>query len=285
MPPIRPALPMMRPAAGLDVLPLATPTLRPATHTNTAFVGRDEVWIVDPATPYHAAQEALLGAVEAVSAAGRTPRGIVLTHHHHDHVAGATWLREQTGLSIWAHPTTAGLLDGEVQVDRPLVADDLLAGSDHGDDWWHVLHTPGHAPGHLALWEPERRLLIGGDMVASVGTILVAPPDGHMATYIAQLERLAALQPTVLVPSHGDVIGNPVAVLEHYISHRLAREARVLATLDGEPLALMAITEKSYPDVPKALHGLATGSTLAHLIKLAEEGRAQRLADDRWVAR
>ncbi len=283
MSPISPALPRIRVADGVVVLPLATPTLPPATHTNTVLLGREDVWIVDPATPYEAARATLLELVTGLAARRRTPRGIVLPHHHRDHVGGAAWLRERTGLRIWAHPTTARLLESELSVDHPLVADDVLAGGARRDDWWHALHTPGHAPGHLCLWQPERRLLIAGDMVASKGTIIVAPPDGHMATYLGQLERLAGLAPETLVPSHGGVISDPVAVLRRYIAHRLGREAAVLGALTGEPADLMTITRAAYPDVPPALHGLASGSTLAHLIKLDEQGRARRLSDERWA--
>jgi len=246
-------------------------------------VGRRDVWVVDPAPLREAPRQALLAEVRAHAAAGRTPRGIVLTHHHHDHVGAASWLREETGLPILAHPVTASLLADRLTVDRPLVEGDALTGSEAPDDRWEVLHTPGHAPGHICLWEPVRRLLVAGDMIAAVGTVVIAPPDGHMATYIRQLERLAALRPERLVPAHGAVVEDPVARLEFYVRHRLEREGRVVDALDDDPIELMALTARSYPDVPRALHGLASASALAHLIKLEEEGRARRLADGRWV--
>ena len=46
----------------------------------------------------------------------------------------------------------------------------------------------------MVLWQPERGALIAGDMGAAIGTIIIEPPDGHMATYIAQLQRLSALE-------------------------------------------------------------------------------------------
>ena len=275
---------VMRPSGGLTVLPLATPTLPPATATNTAFVGREDVWVVDPATPWDAPRAELLAAVRGLAGEGRSPRGIVLTHHHIDHVGGAAWLRAQTGLPILAHAVTARLLGGALSVDRELAEGDVLAGSGACDDQWHVLHTPGHAPGHICLWEPSRRWLVAGDMVATVGTILIAPPDGHMATYLAQLARLAELAPERIFPAHGDVITDPVGRLRFYIAHRHEREARVLAALDPrEARDLATLTEKSYPDVPRALHRLAAGSALAHLLKLEEDGRARRADPEHWV--
>jgi hydroxyacylglutathione hydrolase len=77
-----------------------------------------------------------------------------------------------------------------------------------GDVDWEVLHTPGHAPGHLSLWQPEERLLMVGDALSDydVGWINRAldGPDAA-ATALASLRRLAALDARVLLPSHGPI--------------------------------------------------------------------------------
>ncbi len=141
-------------APGVEILALRTPTLPPATHTNTVFVGREQVWVVDPATPFEGERERLLQHVERVlPATGRRPRGIFLTHHHVDHVSGAVWLRERTGLPIHAHATTARLAGRGLTVDVTLGEGDTLQGSERSDDRWRVLHTPGHASDHLVLWQ------------------------------------------------------------------------------------------------------------------------------------
>lgn len=274
-----------RPAPGLDVLALRTPTLPPATRTNTSLLGRRDVWIVDPATPHDADRGLLLAAVDELVRQRRRPMGIVLTHHHPDHVGAADWLRERLGLAIWAHPETARLLADELEVDHGAVEDDIFPGSDAADDRWHVLFTPGHAPGHICLWEPVRRFLVAGDMVAGVGTIIIAPPDGHMATYLAQLARLEALEAALLVPAHGDVITGPTERLRATREHRLGRERKVAAALAAEPRELMEITRRAYEDAPPAIHRLASASARAHLDKLVEDGVARALTDDRWSRR
>ena len=264
------------------MIPLRSPTLPPATHTNTSFIGGTCYWIVDPATPYPDEQERLLRAIGELDAQGRRALGIILTHHHADHIGAARWLHGEIKAPIFAHPLTKDLLAGQLDVHVTLEDGDTLRGSKNYGDAWTVLHTPGHASGHIALWNEMQSILVGGDMVASTGTILVEPPDGHMATYIAQLKRLCDLGPRVIVPAHGEVIAAPVELLEHYIRHRLKREAKVLGKLSMTPQALQQITAASYDDVPKSLHRLAEGSTHAHLIKLREEGRAHSLADGRW---
>lgn len=260
---------------GLDVLALRTPTLPPASETNTSFVGREDVWIVDPATPWEDARARLLATVKALPATGRRAAGIVLTHHHPDHVGAAAWLREQADLPVYAHARTAELLGHALRVDRVLAEGDTLRGSDSADDRWQILHTPGHASGHIVLWERQRRLMVAGDMVAGVGTILVETPDGHMATYIAQLERLAALEPGQLVPAHGPVLDDGAGKLRETAQHRRMREGLVVAALAAGGAGLAELTRRSYPELPRPLLPLAERSCLAHLLKLCEEGRAR----------
>ena len=116
--------------------------------------------------------------------------------------------------------------------------------------------------------------LAAGDLVAGIGTIIVQPPRGDMAAYLASLDRMIALAPTVLLPSHGPATTDAVARLEAYKAHRLAREAKVVAALDAEePRSLGAITAVAYDDVPAVFHPLAEGAVHAHLLKLEAEGR------------
>ena len=270
------------PGEEIFVLPLRTPTLPPATHTNTSFVGGECYWIVDPATPHTDERGKLLDMIAALERKGRRALGIVLTHHHTDHVGAAAWLREELKVPIFGHPLTKDLLSGKIDVHIELDEGDTLRGSKSINDLWQVFHTPGHASGHVVLWNESNRVLVGGDMVASSGTILVEPPDGHMATYIKQLMRLRELRPAAIVPAHGEVIHKPVELLTYYIEHRLAREAKVLSRLTAEEQSLSAITAASYEDIPVSLHRLAEGSTHAHLIKLEEEGRAVSCPERRW---
>ena len=257
-------------APDLTVFALRTPTLPPATATNTVLVG-EQPFIVDPATPHAAERATLKAVIAACRAAARAPRGIVLTHHHTDHVGAAAWLAAEEGLEIHAHRRTVALLAGKLAVDRELAAGDELGG-------WCVLHTPGHASGHIVLHEPARGYLVVGDMVATVGTIVVDPPDGHMGSYLASLRALRALRAEVVVPAHGAPIVGADAVaahFDHYLRHREAREALVAAALGDAPSPIAEITRRAYPELAPPLLPLAARSALAHLEKLAEEGRAE----------
>ena len=250
---------------GLAYIPLVTPTLPPAQHTLCFLLGDEEIVLVDPG-PGDGEQ---LKRLEAVLQ-GRKVTAVVLSHHHADHVGGVEWCQAR-GWPLWAHARTAEQLPG-CQLDRQLRDGDRVQG-------WQVLHTPGHASGHLALWEPQTSILLCGDLVSGLSTILVPPPDGDMSDYLESLKRCQELKPRLVLPSHGGPFGPGSDLLGRTLSHRLEREARVVEALGG---SFGEILGQAYADVSGPALQLAKISLQAHLLKLEREGRTQR-RDDRWL--
>ena len=276
---------MLRPrelSRTVALFPARTPTLPPATHTNSYALGARDVLLVEPATPYADEQRAWIEWARGLPSAGRRPVAILLTHHHVDHVSGADVLSRELSLPLWAHADTASRV--EVRVDRLLADGDAIDLAAPVPSRWRVLHTPGHAPGHVCLHDEEEGTLVVGDMVASVGTILIAPGDGDMAVYLAQLERLASLGATVALPAHGEPIDEPTALFRHYVAHRLGRERKVLAAVAAEgPEGATAeeLVPVAYDDVPPTTWPVALLSLQSHLAKLVAEGRVRTAAGAR----
>lgn len=254
---------------GLVRLALRTPTLPPATATNTLIVGRRRLAVIEPATPDADEQRALDDALAARIDAGAEVVAILLTHHHRDHIGYADALRRRLGAPIYAHPATAERLP--FAVDAALDDGDTL---DLGDGFaLDAIFTPGHAPGHLVFRERASAIFYVGDLVAGEGTILIDPEDdGDMGLYLESLRRVAELAPRALIPAHGPVLGDPQAILRRYVDHRLAREARVLAALTAGPASFEALLARVYDDTPRALWPLAARSLEAHLQKLERDG-------------
>jgi glyoxylase-like metal-dependent hydrolase (beta-lactamase superfamily II) len=268
-------------APWIRVLPVRTPTLPPATRTNCYIVGEAGAAVaIDPATP-HADEQARLD--DYVAREGIHLAAVVLTHHHIDHVGDAARLAGKHGVPVWAHRETAARVDGRVQISRTLEDGERL---DVGPGGLRALFTPGHAPGHLCFVDAAAKAIVAGDMVASVGTIIVEPGDGgDMRLYLDSLRRLRGEVDggaTTLLPAHGPPIVDGGARLDFYVAHRLEREGRVAAALGDAPATVAELVPPVYPDVAAALYPLAARSLLAHLYKLEYEGRARRHEDGRW---
>jgi glyoxylase-like metal-dependent hydrolase (beta-lactamase superfamily II) len=153
-----------------------------------------------------------------------------------------------------------------------------------GDGRWHlqVLHTPGHARGHLAFYEPSYGLLFAGDMVSTQTSVVIYPPDGDLAVYLDSLRRLRALPARLLLPAHGNVSARPHDVIDGALAHRVKREAQLVEMLRESPATIAELTPRLYRGVPVALWGFAQAQLLAGLLKLQQEGRARSTGQERW---
>ncbi len=105
-----------------------------------------------------------------------------------------------------------------------------------------------------------------------------------MAEYERQLERLRALGPRTLYPSHGPPAPDAPAALAKFRLHRRGREGLVLDALIAGGGTLAEVTTRAYADTPTAVHPVAERSCLAVLEKLLAEGKARRDGARWWAA-
>lgn len=224
----------------LDLERVIAPNPGPMTleGTNTWVVGRDPAWVIDPGP----ADRGHLEAVREAAAARGGIGGVVLTHSHADHAAGAELLE----------PPPSPARDGEPV--GPFVA----------------LFTPGHAPDHFAFL--LGRACFCGDLVLGEGSSIVPPDGGSLSAYLDSLRRLQALDLELLLPGHGPPIDDPAAKLEQYIEHRLERERKLLAAIERGVRDRAELLAAAWDDVPEPLRRYAEIAMQAHLDKLAEEG-------------
>ena len=257
-------------APGLRRLTAPNPGVMTGPGTNTYLVGTGDVAVVDPG-PH---DEVHLAAVEsAVEHAGGRIRWVLVTHTHPDHAPGATALARRSGAALIGHAAVADF------------APDVCA----GDGWrleapsfsLEALYTPGHASDHLCWLLEGSRVLLSGDHVMGGVTVVIAPPDGDMAAYLASLRRLLAMTPPIeaIAPGHGRLLGTPATVVTGILAHRAAREAVVLGALEASGTASVdELVGRVYRDVDAALFPVARLSLWAHLEKLVADGRAHEVA-------
>ena len=246
----------------------------PGTNTYLIDGGGDGGWsVIDPG-PLDADH------VRAILAAAPGPiRSIFVTHTHVDHSPATVMLKAATGALVHGRVATyPDRQDATFTTDRVLNDGETIALGP--DATLRVVHTPGHASNHLCYLLEEERTLFTGDHVMQGSTVVINPPDGDMAAYIASLRSLAK-EPGAklewLAPGHGFLIEKPVDAFERIVRHRLKRETKLIDALTELIATEGAVSEPSllkrvYEDVPERMHPVAMRSLLAHLFKLRDEG-------------
>ncbi|HEX4872569.1 MAG TPA: MBL fold metallo-hydrolase [Nevskiaceae bacterium] len=264
-------MPVIEPLIGVRQLRVLSKTLPPATATNCFVLGDEGARqvLVDPSPTDDGEMERLLAAI-----AGYRIEEIFLTHHHPDHRERADVMARRLGVPLGLsreteqhlRRTAPGFLEGLVL--RHYQDGDVLT------RWLgqplRVLAVPGHDEGQLALMPDNRAWCLVGDLIQGVGTVVIHRPEGHMGRYFQTLERVIALAPRVIIPSHGFAMGSTYR-LEETLRHRREREAQVLALHQAgqdEDAMLAAI----YPSLDPRLLPLARANIRSHLEKLVEDG-------------
>ena len=265
---------------GIFMTPLTTPTLPPATTTNTYIVGQDRLYLVDPATPDQTEQQRLFAVMDEMLAAGKRFEAILLTHHHADHVGAVTAVSQRYQLRLRAHPLTYQRLAGGYLPGPPLHDGerlDLGPAPDGVKDWQLlVIHTPGHAVDHLCFLESRYQSALVGDMLSTVSTIIIDPPEGHMRTYLNSLARLRGLPIKTVFPAHGPAQQDGLRLIGKLLEHRQERENKIIQALGVNVQGIDELLPRVYDDVAPSVYPVAARSLLAGLIKLEEDGVCRR---------
>lgn len=224
------------------------------TLVNVVFYGPpnagDRGWVlIDAGLPGCA--NAIIRAADRRFGAETRPAAIILTHAHFDHVGSLVALaRRWESVPIYAHAQEQPYLRGQSEYPPPdpSVGGGLMAllspffpkspldvsawlnvlpadGTVPEMPGWRWIHTPGHTPGHIALWREEDRSLIAGDAFVttcqeSAAAVMLQSPELHgppmyftpdWISAQASVERLAALEPELAVTGHGRAMrGEPM---------------------------------------------------------------------------
>jgi glyoxylase-like metal-dependent hydrolase (beta-lactamase superfamily II) len=305
-------------------LPLPWPGI---PHCNAwALAAGDGIVLVDCGMHEPGSLSHLERALEMVGLRIELVRLLVCTHAHSDHYGQAGPVMQRAGCELWMHPdhghTTAAAVDPEAALARRLeiarsagvpeeplrrwaqagqakssgIAEivapdrDLVAGvvveTDLGP--WQAIETPGHAPSHVCLFQPQRRLLISGDHV--LGRVSLYYDYGYtpdpVGEFLTSLDRVEGLDARLGLSGHGrtfsDVEGHVVASREAVAERVTAVEA---ALRDAGPVSAFDVVARVFGEAPSdAGAGRWLGETLCYLRHLEVAGRAVRdgSAPERW---
>lgn len=314
---MRKALPAFVETLPDGVLRVSLPTPFRVGSVNCYVLLERPVTVLDPGTLQPGSLAKLR---ELLNANGRDfddIEQIIVTHHHADHCGAAAVLAARSDARIVCGlPEVARLLEpADAQSRREFlvglgvpdaVARSLIAGTDAavgrairrphksmvtgvrdgdvlsgGGRQLRCMVTPGHAEGHLSLWDPAARVLFSGDHL--LARIIPVPSledrDGlrrrrrSLVDYLASLSRFVALDPKVVLPGHGRAF-TEVDVLDARVrSHSRQRAEQIETILRAGPATTFEVARRLQwqPEGARLLLGLAHAQ--GHLDLLEDHGR------------
>jgi len=318
---------------GVHQLKLPAPMINDQLDVNGYLVGGDRDWLlVDTGWNTGHTFRSLERQLQEIGVAFQDIRRIIITHFHPDHYGLAGRVKEVSGAEVLLHrieqdfidsryistdsllEQTAGMLrmqgvpgdelprlqTASMEVRRyvsPSLADTTLSGGERirqGDFDLHVVWTPGHSPGHVCLYEPQRRLLFSGDHLLPTifPNVGLHPQSGEdpLGNYLRSLQAVAELEVDVVLPAHEHVFHNMRERVREIEQHQRGRKAAILAVLKEKcntayevscriPWILNGVT-MSFAELPALDKRLAVMSALAHLEPLCDEGAARKSTRD-----
>lgn len=139
---------------------------------------------------------------------------IILTHCHFDHAGGAGAVAAATGARIAIHKDDAPLLGTNhasasflFGKNAPPLAPDVLLNGGEFFGQLEVIHTPGHTPGGICLYEAGSKILFSGDTVFQDGSFgRTDLYGGSIAQLIESIQKLTSLDINTMYPGHGDIV-------------------------------------------------------------------------------
>ena len=308
-------------------LPLPWPGV---PHCNAwAIAAGDGIVMVDTGMHEPGSVGHLDRALAQVNLRMETTRLLVCTHAHADHYGQAATVVDRAGCELWMHPAhdhmRAAATDPDaalmqrlevarqsgvpeeplrayaearkgqgygvaayVEPDRPLVPG-VRVQTDLGA--WDVIETPGHAPSHVCLFQPERRLMLSGDHL--LGRVSLYYDYGWsedpVGEFLGSLDRVEALDARLCLAGHGRTFSD---VQRHIDANRALvheRLGKVEQVVAGRTLTAFDAVPEVYGEPVTALNANRwLQETLCYLRHLEVTGRVTRIPGgdeepDRWT--
>lgn len=250
-----------------QLMPLSN-TLPPASRTNSFLIGDDLRILIDPSPKDDEEFEKFKNTLYHFGV-----HKILLTHHHPDHHEKSNKLALELGVPVLLSEytrvritrTNPGYFDG---IELQLLKEGDLVTQWLGQDVL-IMEIPGHDEGQLGLYPKDLSWFLAGDLFQGIGTVVIGGEEGNMKKYFQTLERIIALSPRVVFPSHGIGLGGTF-ILEKTLKHRRERESQILK-LHQEGIRPEDMLKIIYADVDSKLWPYALENIQKHLIKLKEE--------------
>lgn len=236
---------------------------------------------------------------------------IWLTHGHPDHYGQAVRLADRAGATVYGHPLERSNFGGnddgnlfEVFFRKHNIPDDDIKNMVNQLDWlqqfqldiepewikegrvlssgelsFKVVHTPGHAPGHVS-FKSEDGIIFGGDLLLghiSTNALINfdTETDKRNKSLLQYRESLKWIreQGGLVLPGHGEIIESAAAVADHHLAEHRKRYQKIKELLRKESMTLLDLSQRIFSDaIKKGALFLVLSEVLGYLDWGMEEG-------------
>jgi glyoxylase-like metal-dependent hydrolase (beta-lactamase superfamily II) len=192
-------------------------------NCNTYIIHGEKTILIDPGHSRHV--ERLFHQMEGDGISPEEIEIAILTHSHPDHLEGLEAFLEKSVKIAMSRDEERYLLESGkllfemMRQDLPKFRIDfyLKEGELHlGKETFQVYHTPGHSPGSVSIYWPERKVLFTGDLIFYGGVGRTDFLEGNSKLLMESIERLSELDTEILLPGHGEIVRGKEIVLQNF---------------------------------------------------------------------
>jgi len=158
-----------------------------------------------------------------------------------------------------------------VKPDRTIVEGDTIPVGHYN---FHCLHTPGHAPGHMSLYDPEKQILLAGDILGEM-VAWYSPSSGGALGYLESLNKVSSLDIDLVLPSHGNIISDAKKVIRDTKYKILEKDQVILKALQAGPKSFEELNNMLF-EQPAVRFFPGTPILESHLQKLITEKKIRK---------
>jgi glyoxylase-like metal-dependent hydrolase (beta-lactamase superfamily II) len=306
----------------------------PTASVNVYLVrGTRSHFLIDAGWNSDMALNSLRSQLEAFGIGLTDVKDVIVTHCHHDHYDMTSHLKRSHGARIYLHRADLEIIQARARGHRflnemdavlrshgvpdselatvfpkipdlgpPVLPDVLLEGGEHisvGDFTLQIIWTPGHTPGQISLYEPNRKLLFPSDLVmptmACSTSLHLQYSRNPLKDYLNSLQELRRLDVRMVLPGHEHVFSNLAERIDDLIERRSRKDRRILEALaikksmTAHDLAVtLSYSSRSkavrWPEMTSMDRRFAVSETISHLQALEYAGRIERTTVDGRIA-
>ena len=287
----------------------------PLKTMNVYWIDDSPRTLVDAGIKTEASFETLKKGLETIGYSLSSIERILITHGHIDHYGQAKRLSSLSGAPIHIHPKEYGRIRSMIHSLGILKSIMLRNGVPEGlvneaiqyiesaqnmvdpleeafflndgdavsfkSMTWKTIHCPGHAPGLICFYWPEKKILFTGDHLLKEITpnpVLNVPENRppyrypSLKEYLASLEKIERLDISFVFSGHGEEIHDVKGLIQNIFAHHKERMDRVLFSLSKGEKTPFKISMDLFPGVPPFEVFLGISEAVSHLEILKEKG-------------